>query len=444
MKRDLVNQFLVFIVIFSLFSTLGYGISRNDQEEILELNSSSLLQGSKLEEINGVKILYLNGSYYEMGYQHGYLLKEEAKENMRAFMALAENITTFEHLRNMWNKTEPYIPTCYINEMHGLADGAGVSFEMIAALYMIVPYMDMQCFSFSAWSNATSDGRLYFVRSLDFPLGIQDPLSGKYIQENSILMIRNPENGYKSLSPAIAGSINFYQGVNEKQIAAGIQVSWSDDQTLMGNPVNFKVLKILDTIDNSDDALDILVLNKTLGWNLILSDGEENKSFAVELTANKSYVGTWNNPVEGKEPFWKIKEVVRRTNFFIHPEISSTQRKNYNPGGFIGFLKLFLKQPFFSVWRKYRAMSFEIEEKWGEIDLNSSISILRKVYSGRTDLLLFIFLLFGYRSILCDFHQWSVCPQTGDLVFSYADANNRAYQTDLHYFNMYDLFDKFG
>ena len=33
--------------------------------------------GGWFEERDGVKILHLNGSYYDMGYQHGYLLKEE-------------------------------------------------------------------------------------------------------------------------------------------------------------------------------------------------------------------------------------------------------------------------------------------------------------------------------------------------------------------------------
>ena len=39
--------------------------------------------GGWLEEIEGVRILHLNGSYYDMGYSHGFLLKEEIQANMR-------------------------------------------------------------------------------------------------------------------------------------------------------------------------------------------------------------------------------------------------------------------------------------------------------------------------------------------------------------------------
>ena len=35
------------------------------------------LDGGWLEEREGVKILHESGSYYDMGYQHGYLLSDE-------------------------------------------------------------------------------------------------------------------------------------------------------------------------------------------------------------------------------------------------------------------------------------------------------------------------------------------------------------------------------
>jgi hypothetical protein len=299
----------------------------------------------------------------------------------------------------------------------------------------------MMCFTYSAWSNATLDRRLYHIRSLDFPLIIQDPITGKYIQENSILIVRNPEEGLKSLAPSIAGFINFYQGINEKQVSIGVQVCWSHDQTLKGIPVKFKVQNILDNAKSAVEAIEILTSNKTLGWNFIVSDGKIVEGYIVEVTANDSYIGTWDDLIEEKNPFWRIKEVVRRTNFFIDPTLATTQRTIYNPGGIRSFLGLFTGESFFSLWRKYRSMSKEIEKNWGKIDLNTSINLLRKVYTGKTDFFMLIFLYLGKNSILSDFHQWSVCSETGDFVISIADEKRFSHNTELHYFNIYDLFE---
>lgn len=403
-------------------------------------DNSELLDGSHLENIDGAKVLYLNGSFYEMGYQHGFLLKDEVNQNMRAFLSYIEEVTTYETLLDLWNTTEPYVPDCYIEEMHGIADGADLAFDLAAALYMFVLYIDMGCFTFAAWSNATVDGNLYHVRSLDFPLVLQDPVSGRYAQENSVLIVRNPEDGLKSFAPSIAGSINFYQGINEKQVSVGIQVCWSKDQTLKGIPVKFKIQRILDTAETVDEAVDILISDRTLGWNLIVSDGKTNEGVVVETTANHSYVGTWDGSIENNDPFWKIQDVVRRTNFFVEPVMASTQRSRYNPSTLLSFFDLFKGEPFFPLWRKYKSMSEEIEKNWGEINLDSSMSIMRKVYSGRTDLLLFVFLSLGKNSILTDFHQWSYCPKTGDFVVSFADGENYAHETDMHYFNLNNLF----
>ena len=399
-----------------------------------------LLDGGWLEVRDGVKILHVSGSYYEMGYQHGFLLKEEAHETQRAFLEYISEISSYEQMLEIWNTVQPYVPSCYLEEMHGLADGGQIPFETIAACYMTILFIDMQCFTYVAWNSATADGGLYHFRSLDFPLRIRDPMSGKYIQENSILIVRTPLDGVKSLLPSIAGAINFYQGINANHIAIGVQVCWSSEETLRGIPVMFKTQRVLDVAENMQDAIEIFTGNNTLGWNFIVSDAKENTACAIEITANQSYTGTWDDPVEGNAPFWQIEEIVRRTNFFLHPELASTQRSTYDPSGINGFLRLFNNEPWFLVWRKYKSMSEEIERQRRDINVTSGMSLMRKVYTGRTDVVMFLFIHLYKNSILCDFQQWGVCPQTGEFVISFADAKRYAHEAELHHFNVYELF----
>jgi len=437
MQLTIVQKILLCLVLLLMLSSHGESLSKDSHESM-----AILLDGARLEIRDGVTLLYVNGSYYEMGYQHGFLLRDQVHANMRAFLNYIDEISSYDTMIELWNATAPHVPTCYIEEMQGIADGAGIPFETVAACYMTILYMDMQCFTYAAWSNATRDGKLYHVRSLDFPLRIDDPVTGTYIQEHSMLIVRNPHNGYKSLLPSIAGGINFYQGINEKQISIGVEVCWSSDQTLEGIPVKFKMQTVLDTAETIEEAIHILTTNNTLGWNFIVSDAKTSIAYAIEITAHRSYVGSWDDPVENTSPFWEIENVVRRTNFFIDPELASTQRDSYDTSGIHGLIRGLVKgEPFFSLWRKYKAMSEEIEKNWGTIDLDSGVSLMRKVYTGKTDIFMFFLVHCNKQSILCDFQQWGVCPETGDFLISFADAKRFSHETDLHSFNIYDLFE---
>ena len=47
-----------------------------EDDKNIESENTNLSDGGFLEEHDGVKILYLSGSYYQMGCQHGSLLKK--------------------------------------------------------------------------------------------------------------------------------------------------------------------------------------------------------------------------------------------------------------------------------------------------------------------------------------------------------------------------------
>ena len=87
----------------------------------------------------------------------------------------------------------------------------------------------------------------------------------------------------------------------------------------------------------------------------------------------------------------------------------------------------------------FKVASKEIKKQHGTLNLNNSIDLLRRVYNGRTN---FIFFLFQ-RVISCPYSEtWDqkvFCPETGDIVISFAENGVTAYRTPVHYFNMYDL-----
>ena len=166
---------------------------------------------------------------------------------------------------------------------------------------------------------------------------------------------------------------------------------------------------------------------------------ERFRGYVIEQTANLVYVGTWFDPIESTSPFWEIEDVVRRSPMFISPVCAATQkyREHYDPSGIRGFL-LFLmgKNPYFTVWSQYRALSKEFENQWGTLDLNGTMSLLRDVWVGKTDFLFFVMQKLGFYQA---FHQWVACPETGDIVISFADVDKTACENPVHYFNLYEL-----
>ncbi len=419
-------------------------ILTDDEKAISIVNS--FLVGGWLEEQNGIKILHLNGSYYDMGYQHGFLLKDDIHIQFNAFCNwAADRGFSYESILKKWNIMKPLLPQCYIDEMRGIVDASGLSFENISVLN-IGFYLVINCGSFAAWNSATKDERLLHVRSHDLPITIKDPETGTYLVETQILIVRKPDGFYSSVSPSEPGMVSVSDGFNEKEIAAGMLSSWTDDETVEGIGVGFRLRMVLDIASSIDEAIDILISNKTLGYNFIVSDGKIPIGYAVETTANLSYAGTWDSSSESTTPFWKIENVVRRANLFINPTTADTQRKQYHPGKF-PLISILLKMNRMSgislsaarPWMHYNAISKGIEAEWGNLDLNKTMTVLRDIYNGKTDIRFFIMQVFGAYSTP---YQWVMCPETGDFVLSFATRDKNAFENPVHYFNFYTLLEQ--
>jgi len=455
MKIKIFAVALITIIFLSFFSNI---VISKAESHTNNFNTPHFLENAWLRECNGVNVLYVNGSHYEMGYQHGFLLKYECQQNIRAVIYFGTRMGySFAQLVDIWNTMAEYVPLDYIEEMQGLADGAGVSFNEIAAAYTTFDCLSlMNCFGIAAWGPATLSDKLIHGRSVDIPFIIKDPITEKYAYENSVLTVRNPDNDFSSLVPTVAGILNLGGGINEKGIGLSCQISWSKDQTLSGLPLKIKLQMVIDKASTANEAINIVNTSKTMGFTFIISDSKIPIGYAVETTSNLSYIGTWDDPIESKYPFWSINNVVRRTNLFIDPEAAATQRSRYNPGGFIGLLKgffslrailsnkgnftMFTLNSVFPIWWNYNAMSKEIEEKRGTLDLENTMLMLRNVYNGETNRFLKMLtkLVKGY-GFLESWNQWVACPETGDMLVSFASDNKYASKNPVHQFNLFEL-----
>ena len=409
--------------------------------EINAENNYNPLNGGWLEERDGVKILHISGSNYEMGYQHGFLLKKEIKQNYRAIFNL-DNGEIYSYILNLWNNSiKNYIPNEYITEIQGIANGSENSFEdvVVFSIGFATFLFGIDCMEMSAWGPATVDGKLIHMRSYDVPLHCKDPESGKYIQENQILIVRKPDNGHLSSYTSFAGEAFSKGGINENGLAISCESSPCSDVTLNATWFSCRILMVLDNASTLDEATNIMTSSRTGSSNYVISDGNIPSAIVIEETANYSYVGTWDNEVESSPPFWEINNVVRRKNFYIHPTLARTQRDFYNPRIYF-FLDPIINDDcnWFATWRFYKTLSLEIEDLWGDLDLDNTMDMLRSIYSGKTDFILNLFGLLGLNPFNASC-QWVAHPESGDIVISFADDSYQAQYNQLHYFNLYEL-----
>ena len=198
---------------------------------------------------------------------------------------------------------------------------------------------------------------------------------------------------------------------------------------------------VLDRCATGEEAVNILSSNRTCGTNFVLSDANVPIGYALDQTANISYVGTWNDPIEDTDPFWQIKDVTRRTPGYIDPACAAVEygRIRYDPSGLRAVLDAITgRSSRVFPWIHYRALSNQIEKYYGILDVNSTMAALREEYTGKTDFWMLLVTTIGAYQCLC---QWVVCPETGEIVISFASSVRRACYEPVHYFNLFELFD---
>jgi len=451
MNNKFIKKILFLSIIAILFTSPLITGLKIKNSSINDSDIDKILEGGWFEERNGIKILHISGSYYEMGYQYGHYLKDSHMAHKRSWLNFAQSRgNSIDYLKEAWNITKEYIPEAYKEEIQGRADALGSNFIDEAIISIIIPCCSKQkkCFGFAAWGNATKDGKLYHAHSNDWELKteiLKDPITNTYAYQHRVLIVRNPSNAYSSVYIASTAGLDAEAGMNEKGICVSINTAFhfTNDSTIKGIPSSLRNLMVLDNAKNSKEAIDILTSNRTAGWNFILSDGNERKGYILEQTANYSYVGSWDNAIEDNYPSFKVKELVRRGNIFINYEAPGIDKEFYKKSSLMRLILNSLglteeKSVYFSILH-FNVLSKELKKQHGTLDLNNSIKLLRKVYNGHTN-----FIFFLSQRVIKIFYSdtWDqkvFCPETGDIAISFAKNGVTAYRTQVHHFNIYKL-----
>jgi predicted choloylglycine hydrolase len=219
-------RFLVFVFFIIFFSSLNYYtcfasetdplIQKYNKMEITESKGVKYFDKAKFWEKEGIHIVYLEGTPFEMGYQQGRLLKEYIRNNAKYSNMVIEKLGNSESLQKNLKKLEKTHPPEFIEEIKGIAAGSEVPYDSILRhnFLSILWALKKQnfCSNFAAFNGATVDQKIIFFNTFDW----------EWTPYFNVLLLRRPSTGNGFVTMSEAGSIHAAgYGLNEKGLSVG-------------------------------------------------------------------------------------------------------------------------------------------------------------------------------------------------------------------------------
>jgi hypothetical protein len=233
-----------------------------------------LLAQSYVQTINNQQIAFLEGSPYEIGYQHGILLTDQIQHNVQrivdGYLTVLHDPAEAQALLD--TAAQSRIPNALTEELQGLADGSGIPLNKIMLLNLLSRLFS--CSGITAAGAATIQGEPYFVRVCEAHLG-------EDCQDSSVLFIVKPKLGNAFASIGYAGLVGVLAGINENKICvAEINAQRQKDADPL--PMVFVLREILENASTLPEANRILKNGHMLTrYTYLMADGTSSASLAA-------------------------------------------------------------------------------------------------------------------------------------------------------------------
>ncbi len=291
------------------------------------------------EETQGVKVLHLAGSPYEIGFQHGSLLAKRIIDLIPMALDATVGVISksvgipYETARKKMlegkEAARPHIPPTLLEEMRGITDGINSKESGEIRLEEIILYNTMYdqwclyahphysnpfksetakiessdeipnaggsgssgCSSFSAWGKAVKGDRLIFGKNMD-------NLNLPGILDNRILVFAKPDDGLGHAYVTHPGMIGIDGGLNTAGISMMTQYDAFKDETLEGCGIGIFTRLLLTQAQSQKEAIDILNdYPHCTGIAFHMADSKTNEAAIVNASATRIQV---RYPLEGQ------------------------------------------------------------------------------------------------------------------------------------------------
>jgi len=286
-------------------------------------------------------IIEINGTPFEMGYQHGVQLSNTIQKYLIWIEKLTQMSlgTLSDHAKKFIPLLKEFSPS-YFEEMKGLAKGANLTIEEAALCQLraeAVHKIDGGCTAFAIKGDATVDGNVIAGQNQD--------LSSEYTDISVIIKINPQKPVPKSILFTFAGQLG-YAGMNDAGIAqfANSLYDFKWKSGISHYPLRRSFLEQT----NTTDCLNIIQKTPICSAANVLIVDKQNNILDVEILPGKNQ----NDIIEEKS------KVLIHTNHYLSKKYIKRQTELPD-----------------SPYRLNR-MEYLINEKWGTIDTNVMKNIL--------------------------------------------------------------------
>lgn len=287
-----------------------------------------------VEKISGFNVVWLAGTPYEMGVQHGELLHDtiaEAVKFIEADLTLAA-IPMIAKDMGLIDLAEANSYPDILDECRGLVDAAGdTGFTMDYCLVLNfgdvllemishgIPDADSGpgCSSVIANGEATGDGRLLHARNLDW-----GGMNIAIIHQHPVIFVRQPADAIPHMYVGFPLNLSPYTGMNVAGISIGsheIEPAGPAEQSSTGRSHVQMLAQILKQADSLDAVRTFIHDEEHMSAELFsVSDGDSGTGAMFGMTA--SAIGE-RQPEEG---------LIYATNHFLHPDMQEKDSPSSN------------------------------------------------------------------------------------------------------------------
>jgi len=207
----------------------------------------------RLHLVGSVPVLRVSGTPREMGYQHGAALKPQIHFlYTQYYEAMVKRLVGETDLEAWAHATEEFIPEAYREEMRGLAEGCGLSYDQVLLVNTMVDrFQTVMCSTVVAAGDATKDGEVYFGRNLDFP-------GRNILQRMTIVLEWEPEGGTPLVSVTWPGVLGVLSGMNANGVAGATMQIHRGRERRPGLPYMLMYREALATARTKDDVFALI------------------------------------------------------------------------------------------------------------------------------------------------------------------------------------------
>lgn len=242
-------------------------------------------QGGRLEDHDGTRVLFLQGTPEQMGNQHGHLMKKEVRHLVDRILygvgvgsSFAKGRWFFGEIESAQARLQPFTNPRYLREMDAMATAADIRVEE-ARLANFFPEL-FHCSGFALYGKATQDGTLYHGRILDYMKGVG-------LEQNACVMVIQPDQGHAWVNLGYAGFLGTVTAMNDQHIAIG-EMGGRGEGQWDGKPMAQLLREVMESASTLDDAIEIMRTSpRTCEYYYVISDGKTNRAVGIAATPDR-------------------------------------------------------------------------------------------------------------------------------------------------------------